>query len=546
MKKIISIVLVLMMVSSVLVGCGNNDQYILSGFNNTKKPKHIQNIYSEEPLGTGNGANIKDANIIKSKLLELETKYPSGTNQSAVFDTNGLVHGNYDHGYQCFGYADTLFFELWGICMSQAEVSKDVDSLCVGDAVRFNTTPVWDHSILITDIIGDQVYYTDCNAEGTCFVYWRKQVSKRDLQIWIDMPLKDSEYSPGSYNRGQGYGYIDHCLGNSIKTLTGSDSTNDGKNSTSGTTSSMSKSEESKTSELKGIITIKSETDSIVVYSINPATGDVSTVRKFNIPSDKYSGPIIDVDLLTVRQSFDADLKRVAVQTQKLSDGSTHVGWIDESGMFTDVTEKVTNSSGDFSSAVYHVKPRFGSNNDFYYCIPNIETMFTNVIREVYKVSLNDLQKEVVQSVLISEYSGMETGYYVQPNGSTTTSTGERFINASMLFCSSWDSIYDWVGSNAYVGPDGDYGQIYLIKQDFSLPLLPGNKTRKNFNAVASPDGKQIAFLSHQQTGTEPVDLFIVSTNGGEPIKIKTNYIFNRAYRRSTKLDWSTQLFIWK
>ena len=110
-----------------------------------------------------NAVNV-DAAEFNSKLASFKAeKYAN----NSIYQNNPRLTG----GYECFGYANELAIYVWGSyptnSMSAVRVNDGwsvtyggaaVDNLCVGDIVRY-----WCHSIFITGIVGDTVYYCQAN-----------------------------------------------------------------------------------------------------------------------------------------------------------------------------------------------------------------------------------------------------------------------------------------------------------------------------------------------------------------------------------------------
>jgi len=113
--------------------------------------------------------------------------------------TSGGYHSNvgyYNMGYECYAYSQDLFDQLFKQCGTcHASTTKGVNDLYVGDVVR--TT--YGHSIVVTNIVGDTIYYTDANANFDGKVHWDQQMEKSYLSSRIT--------------------WISHADGNNVKTL---------------------------------------------------------------------------------------------------------------------------------------------------------------------------------------------------------------------------------------------------------------------------------------------------------------------------------------
>ena len=112
------------------------------------------------------------------------------------------------------------------------------------------------------------------------------------------------------------------------------------------------------------------------------------------------------------------------------------------------------------------------------------------------------------------------------------------YYDESMEYPAASGDFNDWISPFECVGIDDNMIYKYILNGDDSRPfgsdwysdkteLIPDIDGRKNMNPVVSPDGTKVAFLSALTTGTdESPYLYIVPVDGGNPIKISTDYIF--------------------
>ena len=117
----------------------------------------------------------------------------------------GVFHG----GEQCYGFASKMFYLTFGIYQENAEKIYSINDVCAGDVIRYGG--INGHSIFVIKVIGDTIYYVDCNGSGVpCQVRWNATVNK-----WGKVA-------------GYSFGYRYHMSGNTIKdpwNTPGSDST---------------------------------------------------------------------------------------------------------------------------------------------------------------------------------------------------------------------------------------------------------------------------------------------------------------------------------
>lgn len=104
-------------------------------------------------------------------------------------------------GYQCFGFANEMALYIFGSyptnSMSASTVNAGwtrvyggsaIDNLSVGDIVRYNF-----HSIFITAIVGDTIYYAQANVpSGTNLVTYDNTISRSSLKSKVNNTLTHS------------------------------------------------------------------------------------------------------------------------------------------------------------------------------------------------------------------------------------------------------------------------------------------------------------------------------------------------------------------
>lgn len=307
---------------------------------------------------------------------------------------------------------------------------------------------------------------------------------------------------------------------------------------------------------ISGIIVVRLQTGSNYVYqdtnankcttftvtldAINPKTGETTNVRTFS-SEDTHSCSLpfdtIYDDTTEFGAYFNSDWS-VMGATLSMPDGAQHIGWIDEDGDFTDVSEMIEEKE-DFSGLTIHMKPRFFG--DYFYFEDHTER--TGGAAEEMRVRIEDLENnetEVKAEKVKEKHSlDMRLRYY------DDTKSCEKPLGE---FC-------DWISASECVGIEDDMIYRYKLKKDKNrkdildkyskaIPLIPEINGRENGNAVVAPDGNKVAFLSLLTRSTdESYELFVVSAKGGNPVKIDTEYDFSEIdrneYRHTVRLiDW--------
>ncbi len=153
-------------------------------------------------------ANTVSIEEMKAKIRELQIEYPEDSYWGKEFDG----------GIECFGFANLCYTYIFDASIYSANTHNNVDELCVGDWVRYRSSSnsKTNHSIFITDIIGNSIFYVDCNGEGDDRVHWGNTMSKDDLSSKLTLRLYEYEYEDPELN---GFGYIKTYPYNNVTSL---------------------------------------------------------------------------------------------------------------------------------------------------------------------------------------------------------------------------------------------------------------------------------------------------------------------------------------
>lgn len=138
-----------------------------------------------EVVGTAESSSLNP-----ERLKELQGKYPDGL----------YWNGSFSEAVQCHGYALLISSEYYGFSFkyeyygqgANSRVKRSTDSaylsqLKAGDIVRYyNSAYKCYHSIWVTSVDGENVIYTDCNANGTNQIQWGAETTKSKLASQFD------------------------------------------------------------------------------------------------------------------------------------------------------------------------------------------------------------------------------------------------------------------------------------------------------------------------------------------------------------------------
>ena len=86
---------------------------------------------------------------------------------------------SYQYDSQCYGYAQELGLLMYGTRFRYWECDNNTDNLKAGDVITYGYVGQFGgHTVMVTDVKDDIVYYTDCNTGGTCRISWNGRRSK--------------------------------------------------------------------------------------------------------------------------------------------------------------------------------------------------------------------------------------------------------------------------------------------------------------------------------------------------------------------------------
>ena len=165
-------------------------------------------------------AGIKTPSELEARLNELRN--------TAGYREGDTFGGSFSGAIQCHGWALKLTNALFGSDANSSNLWTDTpypsvtaDDLCIGDIVRYNCG-TYEHSIVVINIVGDRVYYADCNWGENCdycthswwgnSICWNRSMTKSE----INSKLNAKCVEPG--HEGQN-GRIIHHSQNDVKSF---------------------------------------------------------------------------------------------------------------------------------------------------------------------------------------------------------------------------------------------------------------------------------------------------------------------------------------
>ena len=148
---------------------------------------------------------------ITQKLESLKTKFPNGkywnhlrkvsgddgdtlmynfdnSYGDSVTDHPCAIHGGtaaigqydcnaFDGAIQCYGFANKIFYEIFGQYCHNLTRRTDKANISIGDHIRFTEWGGNGHSAIVTARNGDTLTLVECNWGGKCIIKWGRTVS---------------------------------------------------------------------------------------------------------------------------------------------------------------------------------------------------------------------------------------------------------------------------------------------------------------------------------------------------------------------------------
>jgi hypothetical protein len=138
------------------------------------------------------------------KVDALMKKYPEGTNVSHSYTFPSTS------AWECHGFACYALMSFWGTKKPGVKNTAEyktyhatttesyVDKIRPGDLVRFRYDG-YDHTIVVTNVDDDNIYYADCNSDLKCTFRYNKVMSKATLASYLVKKLGSQEVSVRGY-----------------------------------------------------------------------------------------------------------------------------------------------------------------------------------------------------------------------------------------------------------------------------------------------------------------------------------------------------------
>lgn len=130
--------------------------------------------------------------------MHTSTKPCPWHDKNVGYNSNTCNHPDFGHYYCCWGYADQLGYlysgsnpEKW-TKLEGTSATNYINNLKTGDIVRFRFNSGAKHSVFVTSVTDNRVYYTDCNQGGKCEISWSHSQTKAYFRennrvLWVQV-----------------------------------------------------------------------------------------------------------------------------------------------------------------------------------------------------------------------------------------------------------------------------------------------------------------------------------------------------------------------
>ncbi len=134
-------------------------------------------------------------------LASLQSKYPHGkywnhvgsssNNENGYTNTpcpshsstntcNAFTYGGIELGWQCYGFALKLGYDIYGTNPRNWERIKNLDSIKPGDIINYDGNNPG-HTVFVTAVNGNTVSFAECNYGGRCIIRWDRSLKKSEF-----------------------------------------------------------------------------------------------------------------------------------------------------------------------------------------------------------------------------------------------------------------------------------------------------------------------------------------------------------------------------
>ena len=211
---IIAAVMIMMLVSTVMFNVSAQNSGIVERLNILRNT-YPAGMYWNHLVTSGipNGDVLMATN--NEVAASLVTSHPcythSGSAQNGQYDCNC-----FDGAIQCFGFANKVFFDVFGVRASVSKIRYDTNNVAVGDWIRVDNDS---HSAVVLSRNGNSITVVEANAHDhylgcpdcNCKIKWDRTISIGTITYFKRASNYDTiNNTPVGHNP---MGVIDNCVG---------------------------------------------------------------------------------------------------------------------------------------------------------------------------------------------------------------------------------------------------------------------------------------------------------------------------------------------
>lgn len=287
-----------------------------------------------------------------------------------------------------------------------------------------------------------------------------------------------------------------------------------------------------------GIVLMDSSSGDVNLSVVDPTAGTVMSGPSWSAsgdaaPSTSYA-QMNNSFSFAYRSLFSADFSSIAATTRGLEgDANTsHVGWMDQDGTFTDVTAMTP--AGDFASTHTDDTPAFDANGALWFARrENDDSMYKSEPQMMRYSPRDNAPAEVGEPLEDVNYMIVQGGNPRPMGGgsytfATSTADGKMGCwGANDLVLDTCAALYgeNQISIRKVYSVDTDdskYMSPYGLTSDEGQKILPETNLDVSYPLI-SPDGSTVAFLADQPGSESERRLFTVPITGGEPQLVTTD-----------------------
>ena len=191
MKKVKRIISMMLVLATMLTFAPMSKAANISETAFANKIAQLQSVYKQGQYWNeynsckSNGTGTIRCSGSAEGMTCINRGYCGGSSGAGCTCTCGAYYENgVAVAWQCMGFAYKMGYEVFGdyISSSAWETSYSLGTIYAGDIIRIKNQ----HSIFVIKVVGETVYYADCNRTGPCQVDWTGSYTKSQIASFFN------------------------------------------------------------------------------------------------------------------------------------------------------------------------------------------------------------------------------------------------------------------------------------------------------------------------------------------------------------------------